>query len=259
MNFRQSAVALLASARLVLTSTSSEHDQFKDVTWDDQNWVIATHALDQGHYQSRLTLANGYFGVNVASAGPFFEVDEPVNGDVISGWPLFSRRQTFSTIAGFWNSQPRTNGSNYPWLYQYGWESFTAGIPHSSGLAVEANGHFLNASVNPDHISDFVSNLDVKAGIASWRYNWKPGGSGDGTVDVDYQMFVHKLYVNKAAVRLRLTATRDLNVTVYDVLDGDCAVRSDFVDKKFEDIPLRFGLLSAPETLPTSRPTYIRL
>jgi trehalose/maltose hydrolase-like predicted phosphorylase len=235
MNFRRATLALLASARLVLGSTSSEHDQFKDVTWDDQNWVIATHALDPGHYQSRLTLANGYFGINVASAGPFFEVDEPVDGDVISGWPLFSRRQTFSTIAGFWNSQPRTNGSNYPWLYQYGWESFTAGIPHSSGLVVEANGEFLNASVNPNHISDFVSSLDVKAGIASWRYNWKPGGSGDGTVDVDYQMFVHKLYVNKAAVRLRLTATRDLNVTVYDVLDGDCAVRSDFVDKKFEE------------------------
>jgi trehalose/maltose hydrolase-like predicted phosphorylase len=235
MNLRRATVALLASTRLVLGSTSSEHDQFKDVTWDDQNWVIATHALDQGHYQSRLTLANGYFGINVASAGPFFEVDEPVDGDVISGWPLFSRRQTFSTIAGFWNSQPRTNGTNYPWLYQYGWESFTAGIPHSSGLVVEANGEFLNASVNPNHISDFVSSLDVKAGIASWRYNWQPGGSGDGTVDVDYQMFVHKLHVNKAAVRLRLTATRDLNVTVYDVLDGDCAVRSDFVDKGFEE------------------------
>jgi len=234
-NFRRATVALLASTHLVLCSTSSEHEQFKDVTWDDQNWVIATHALDQGHYQSRLTLANGYFGINVASAGPFFEVDEPVDGDVISGWPLFSRRQAFSTIAGFWNSQPRTNGTNYPWLYQYGWESFTAGIPHASGIVVEANGEFLNASVNPDHISDFVSSLDVKAGIASWRYNWRPGGSGDGTVDVDYQMFVHKLYVNKAAVRLRLTATRDLNVTVYDVLDGDCAVRSDSVEKKFEE------------------------
>ncbi|USP73814.1 carbohydrate-binding module family 32 protein [Curvularia clavata] len=232
--FLGATVGFLTSAHLALGSTSSEQDQFKHVTWDDDNSVISTHALDQGHYQSRLTLANGYFGINVAAAGPFFEVDEPVDGDVISGWPLFSRRQAFSTIAGFWNSQPRTNGSNYPWLYQYGWESFIAGIPHWSGLIVEADGEFLNASVNPDHISDFVSSLDVKAGIASWRYNWKPGGFGDGTIDVDYQLFVHKLYVNKAAVRLRLTSTRDHNVTVYDVLDGDCAVRSDFVEKKFE-------------------------
>ncbi|KAF2624456.1 carbohydrate-binding module family 32 protein [Macroventuria anomochaeta] len=228
-------IALLATTRHVSGSSSSEQDQFKDVQWDDDNWMIRTHALDPGHYQSRLTLANGYFGINVASAGPFFEIDEPVDGNVISGWPLFSRRQTFSTIAGFWNSQPRTNGTNYPWLYQYGWESFVAGIPHWSGLQVEANGELLNASVNPEHITDFVSSLDVKAGIASWRYNWKPGGSEDGVIDVDYQLFVHKLYVNKAAVRLRLMATRDVNVTVYDVLDGDCAVRSDFVDKKYEE------------------------
>jgi trehalose/maltose hydrolase-like predicted phosphorylase len=228
-------VAFLATLHLVSGSSSSEQNQFKHVQWDDDTWTIHTHALDEGHFQSRLTLANGYFGINVASAGPFFEVDKPVDGNVISGWPLFSRRQTFSTIAGFWNSQPRTNGTNYPWLYQYGWESFVAGIPHWSGLQVEANGERLNASVNPEHITDFVSSLDVKAGIASWRYNWKPGGSGDGLIDVDYQLFVHKLYVNKAAVRLRLTATRDVIVTVYDVLDGDCAVRSDFIDKKYEE------------------------
>ncbi|KAL6706532.1 alpha,alpha-trehalase ath1 [Coniothyrium glycines] len=233
---RGASIAFLAvTTRLVASSRSSEQDQFKDVHWDDDNWVISTRTLDPGHYQSRLTLSNGYFGINVASAGPFFEVDMPVAGDVISGWPLFSRRQTFSTIAGFWNSQPRTNGTNYPWLYQYGWESFVAGIPHWSGLHVEANGERLNASVDPEHISDFVSSLDVKGGIASWRYNWKPGGVGDGIIDVDYHLFVHKLYVNKAAVRLRLTSTRDINVTVYDVLDGDCAVRSDFIDKGYEE------------------------
>ncbi|KAJ4346234.1 alpha,alpha-trehalase ath1 [Ascochyta clinopodiicola] len=208
---------------------------FKDVDWDDDNWIISTRALDQGHYQSRLTLANGYFGINVASAGPFFEVDKPVADDVISGWPLFSKRQTFSTIAGFWNSQPRTNGTNYPWLYQYGWESFVAGIPHWSGLQIEANGEMLNASVDPEHITDFVSSLNVKAGVASWRYYWRPGGSGKDAIDVDFQLLVHKLHVNKAAVKLRLTATRNINVTVYDVLDGDCAVRSEFVDKRFEE------------------------
>ncbi|CAO2647938.1 Nn.00g088600.m01.CDS01 [Neocucurbitaria sp. VM-36] len=242
LSIRRTAIAsLLASSRLVCGSTSSEHDQFEDVHWDDDNWVLSTHTLDQGHYQSRLSLANGYFGINVAAAGPFFEVDEEVEGNVIGGWPLFSRRQAFSTIAGFYNSQPRTNGSNYPWLYQYGWESFVAGIPHWSGLLVEANGELLNASVNPAHISDFISSLDVKAGIANWRYSWKPGGSGDGTIDVDYQLYIHKLYVNQAAIRLRLTASRDVNVTVYDVLDGDCAVRSDFVEKKYEkDTPTIF-------------------
>jgi trehalose/maltose hydrolase-like predicted phosphorylase len=234
-SLRHATTALLATTRLVQASTSSEQKEFEDLTWDDDNWVLSTRTLDQGHYQSRLSLANGYFGLSVAAVGPFFEVDEQVGGNGVSGWPLFSRRQTFSTIAGFYNNEERTNGSNYPWLTQYGWDSMIAGIPHWSGLHVEANGEMLNASVKPEHISDFVTSLDVKGGIASWKYNWKPGGSSDGTIDVDYQLFVHKLYVNQAAIRLRLTASRDMNVTVYDVLDGDCAVRSQFVDKKYEE------------------------
>lgn len=227
--------ALLAVAQITRCLSSSEHEQFKDVTWDDDNWTLSTHKLNPSHYQSRLSLANGYFGISLASAGPFFEVDVQDGGKGVAGWPLFSRRQAFSTISGFWNSQPRTNGTNYPWLYQYGWDSVIAGIPHWSGLHVEANGEMLNASVNPEHISDFVTSLDVKAGIASWRYQWKPGSLGDGTIDVNYQVFVHKLRINQAAVRLRLTATRDVNVTVYDVLDGDCAVRTDFVAKGYEN------------------------
>lgn len=232
---RQASIALLATSRIVLGSSSSEQKQFENVTWTEDSWTLSTHALNQGHYQSRLSLANGYFGISVAAVGPFFEVDEQVEGNGISGWPLFTRRQTFSTIAGFYNNQPRTEGSNYPWLYQYGWDSMIAGIPHWSGLHVEANGEVLNASVNPEHISGFVTSLDVKTGIASWRYDWKPGGIEDSTIYVDYQLLVHKLYVNQAAVHLRLTATRDINVTIYDVLDGNCAVRSDFVDKNFED------------------------
>ena len=47
---------------------------FSNVTWDDDNWILSTTKLDQGHYQSRMSLANGYLGINVAAAGPFFEV-----------------------------------------------------------------------------------------------------------------------------------------------------------------------------------------
>jgi trehalose/maltose hydrolase-like predicted phosphorylase len=232
---RYATLAFLASTRLVHASTSTEQKQFANVAWDDDNWVLSTRSLDQGHYQSRVSLANGYFGISLAAAGPFFEVDEQDGGKGVSGWPLFSRRQAFSSIAGFFNNEERTNGSNYPWLYQYGWDSVIAGIPHWSGLHVEANGAILNASVDPAHLSDFVTSLNVKAGIAEWKYTWKPDGKEDSAIEVDYQLYVHKLYVNQAAVRLRLTAKHDTNVTVYDVLDGECAVRSQFVDKRYEE------------------------
>ncbi|OCK75581.1 carbohydrate-binding module family 32 protein [Lepidopterella palustris CBS 459.81] len=206
--------------------------RYPNVTWDDDNWRITTTNLDQGHYESRVSLANGYLGINVAAAGPFFEVDEFVHGDNINGWPIFNRRQTFATIAGFYDYQPQTNGSNFPWLYQYGGESVISGVPHWGGLVVEAGGQVLNASVDQTAISGFSSTLDIRAGLMSWSYTWTP--TGEAPLLVEYNMFVHKLYVNQAAIQLKLTASRDMNVTVVDVLDGDCAVRTDFVDRKFE-------------------------
>ncbi|KAF2191245.1 carbohydrate-binding module family 32 protein [Zopfia rhizophila CBS 207.26] len=223
-------VALLAGLEYV--SAITYETRFRGVTWDDDKWHLTTRNLDQGHYQSRMSLANGYLGINVAAVGPFFEADTPENGDNINGWPLFDRRQTFASIAGFYNYQERMNGTNYPWLYQYGGESVISGVPHWAGLVVEANGATLNASVDAEDISDFSSTLDIGAAVLRWSYTWKPGG-GDA-IKVEYSMFVHKLYVNQAAVQLKLTASRDTNVTVYDVLEGDAAKRTDFVEKKYE-------------------------
>lgn len=208
--------------------------RFDGTTWDDKNWRISTNHLDQGHYQSRMSLANGYLGINVAAAGPFFEADTPVDGDNINGWPLFDRRQTFATIAGFWDSQPTTNGTNFEWLNQYGGESVISGVPHWSGLHVKIGDEVLDASVPQDQISGFTSTLDIRSGTMQWSYTWSP--SAGPAVDVEYEMFVHKLYVNQAAVQLKLTSSRNVNATVIDLLDGDCALRTDFVDKKFEPV-----------------------
>lgn len=40
-------------------------------------------------------------------------------------------------------------------------------------------------------------------------------------------MLVHKLYLNQAAVELKMTAKDDTKVTIIDVLNGDCAVRTE--------------------------------
>lgn len=222
-------LALLVAAFSCCALGQVYDTRFEGVTWDNENWVLTTTTLDQGHYQSRMSLANGYLGINVAAVGPFFEVDTPVDGDMISGWPLFSRRQTFATISGFWDYQPTTNGTNFEWLNQYGGESVISGVPHWAGLTVEArSGQVLNASVDTSQISNFTSSMNFKTGVLSWNYTWTP--TAGSPLAVAYTMFVHKLNVNQAAVQLSLTATNDANVTVNDVLEGDCAVRTDFVD-----------------------------
>ncbi|KAI9660099.1 MAG: hypothetical protein M1821_001451 [Bathelium mastoideum] len=218
-----------ASQRLYQPLNHTYSTQFENGIWDDGNWILTTTTLDQGHYESRISLANGYLGINVASIGPFFEADSQVDGDDIEGWPLFNKRQTFATIAGFYDFQPTTNGSNFPWLDQYGGESVISGIVHFAGLGVVVNGKVLNASVHLSQISNFSSRMDFRAGVKSWDYTWTP--ESETPIHVEYTMFVHKLHVNQAVVQLRLTAEKSANVTILDVFNGDSAVRTDFVNK----------------------------
>lgn len=227
-------------ARLSLLSFFGSHvlastypTRFAGVEWDNEHWRITTTNLDQGHYQSRMSLANGYLGINVAAVGPFFEVEVPVDGDDINGWPLFDRRQTFATIAGFYDSQPQTNGTNFAWLYQYGGESVISGVPHWAGLTVEYGGHMLNASVDPSTISNWSSTLDMRAGTMEWDFTWSP--TEQVVLDIEYEMFLHKLYINLAVVQLRISSReKDTNVTITDIFNGDCAVRTNFVNSSLE-------------------------
>ena len=43
-------------------SSSVYNTRFSSVTWDNDLWRVTTTALDQGHYQARQSIANGYFG-----------------------------------------------------------------------------------------------------------------------------------------------------------------------------------------------------
>ncbi len=200
--------------------------RFDNVTWDATNWVLTTTNLDPGHYQSRISVANGYHGINLASLGPFFEVEASEDGDNINGWPLFTRRQSFATVGGFWDSEPKTNGSNFPWLYQYGWDTAISGIPHWGGIVADLGGNnFLAASTDPSTISNFVSSLDMKQGLKSWAFTWRPAGNY-GSFNVSYQLFAHKLNINQAFVQLNITAAKTTNITIGNVINGDCAVRT---------------------------------
>lgn len=212
------------------SSESSVYEtRFPNVTWDNDNWVLSTTKLDLGHYQSRMSSANGYLGLSVAASGPFFEADVPVDGDNINGWPLFNRRQTFATMSGFFDLQPTTNGTNYPWLNQLGGESVISGIPHWGGiLVVLENGHYLDATVNPNATSNFTSSLDLKRGLSKWRYVWTPEDSQGLSFNIQYTLFANKLFVNQAVVQLQIQPSRDCKVSIVNLLDGRSAVRTAF-------------------------------
>ncbi|KAJ5296470.1 uncharacterized protein N7443_007363 [Penicillium atrosanguineum] len=209
---------------------------FDGVTWDEENWLLTTTNLEQGRMQSRGSVANGYFGINVASVGPFFEMDQQAEGgDVISGWPLFSRRQSFATIAGFFDYQPTTDEGNADWLWQYGGESVISGVPHWSGLVLDLGDNtFLDATVDNSTISNFSSTYDFKAGVLVWTYTWTPAGD-KGSFQIIYRLFNNKLYINQAVVDMQVIPSADSNGTIVNVIDGTSAVRTDFVDSGEDD------------------------
>lgn len=229
---RSSALPTLATAlavvlldRLTLTSARLYHTNFPSVTWDDDNWCLINTLPDQGHYQSRINLANGYIGINLASIGPFYDVEQPVDGDVIAGWPLFDKRNGFATLSGFWDLQPKTNSTNYPELSELGWESVISGIPHWAGLYLNVGGHVLNASTNLAEISNFRSTWNYRDGIVNWNYTWTPPSCA--SFDIDYSIFLNKLHVTHAAVQLKVMTSEDTDITVADALNGDAALRAD--------------------------------
>lgn len=211
-------------------SKSVYNTRFPNVTWDNAAWEVCTTNLDQGHYQSRMSIANGYLGINVAAAGPFFEQDVQVAGDNINGWPLFSQRQTFATIAGFFDEQPKTNGTNFEWLNQYGGESVISGVPHWSGIVVDLGADVcLDATVDKNTISNFISTLNAKTGVSTWSYTWSPAKSNGVSFNIKYTMFAHKVYVNQAFVQMQIQPSADTNVSIVNVIDGTSAVRTNFV------------------------------
>ncbi|KAF1987269.1 carbohydrate-binding module family 32 protein [Aulographum hederae CBS 113979] len=224
---------LLAAFLPSISASRIYQTKFSNVTWDDDNWKLTTSAFNQGRYQSRISLANGYLGINLATTGPFFEVDVPYleEGNEISGWPLFNRRQTFATIGGFWDYQPETNGTNFPWLNQYGGESVISGVPHWAGLYIIADGQVLDAKVKNESISHYSATLDIGTGSFQWKYRWTPANSS--YIDVEYSMFLHKLHVTQAAIQLKMASSAPMDVKVVDVFEGDCAVRTDFVEKSY--------------------------
>lgn len=205
---------------------------FDGVTWDEDNWLLSTTNMDQGRFETRGSVANGYLGINVASAGPFFEIDSPED---TNGWPLFSTRQSFATISGFFDSQPTTNGSNFPWLSQYGGDSVISGVPHWSGLILDlGNDTYLDAKVDNKTISNFRSTFDFKAGVLIWSYKWTPEGD-KGSFQITYRLFAHKLYVNQAVVDMEIIPSKESEATVVNVMDGASAVRTDFVETGEDD------------------------
>ncbi|KAH8685776.1 glycoside hydrolase family 65 protein [Tricladium varicosporioides] len=223
---------LLLSSR-ALASTDFSVTTTSNYAWNQSTWTLTSNRYIPGQYQARLSLANGYIGASLSSAGPFFETDvnqtHPDGGiQPINGWPLFDTRIAFSTISGFYDVQPNATGTNYPWLNQYGWESFISGIPHPTALVFAFGKTYLDATAKNTTISNFASSISFKTGVGKWSYTWTPEKSAalSASFNVSYTAIFSRVRPNVVAVEARITPSADISGTVTDLLDGRSAARS---------------------------------
>jgi trehalose/maltose hydrolase-like predicted phosphorylase len=120
--------------------------------------------------------------------------------------------------------------ANHALQNQYGWESIISGIPHWAAIVLDlGESAYLDAATNASEISNFTSTLDMKNGVLSWAYVWTPPDAT--SFNISYQLFAHKVNVNQAFVQLNVTAAEAANITIANVLNGDCAVRAQPADK----------------------------
>ncbi|KAL3424541.1 acid trehalase [Phlyctema vagabunda] len=207
-------------------------------TWNQSDWSLTSTVLTQGQYQARLSLSNGYVGASLSQAGPFFEKDvnqSDSTGTIpINGWPLFDERLSFSTISGFFNVQQNTTGSNYPWLYQYGYDSFIAGIPHPTAIIFSFGEQYLDATVKNETISNFSSKISFKTGVGEWSYTWAPENTG-ASFNVTYTALFSRARPNVIAVKADIVPSASIDGTVTDLLDGQSAYRAYVESKGLDD------------------------
>ncbi|KAK8039593.1 hypothetical protein PG993_008004 [Apiospora rasikravindrae] len=190
------------------------------VSWDDATWTLKSTVPLPGTFAAWVPQSNGYIGIAQGSLGPFFELSRYNDSE---GWPSYSKpRRTFATTTGFWGSETSTDE-----LDPRG-ESFISGLPHFTDLLVEACGDLLHGSTDLAEISDFVSELSFKEGIATWSYIWQPPSCmNNKTISIKYESLLSRADRQLAAVKLSLASSSGLDdVKIIDRLDGRSALRT---------------------------------
>lgn len=217
--------------RNLINSHNNEHiftqlQYSEGAFYDEKTNTIGTLSLPDHHlFQRQPYVANGYIGARIPGLGQGFALDllsnSPVANteDLTNGWPQFNRRFAGAFAAGFYNLQETTNGTNFPWLHQYGWDSTISAIPQWTSLTVTSEeGFSLNPSLPSESwgsISDYSQTLSFEDGVVSTLYTWM------GKLNLRFNVTANKKHINVGTVTLEIHNPTDkkIEMTVADSLD----------------------------------------
>jgi hypothetical protein len=103
--------SLFAATSIVISSPISPNGPTAS-----NEWILSTTKINTTTFQNEPYVANGYIGARLPVEGFGLRIHQAVdyskeNGT--QGWPLFTLRQTSSVVAGFYDQQDETKGTNF--------------------------------------------------------------------------------------------------------------------------------------------------
>ncbi|RLV90768.1 Cell wall acid trehalase ATC1 [Spathaspora sp. JA1] len=210
--------------------------------YDNETNVIGTIEFAPfNQYQRQPYVANGYIGSRIPNLGHGFTYDQLSDSpdansdDLLNGWPLFNPRYAGAFIAGFYNIQKNTTGTNFPELLDNGYESVIAAVPQWTTLKLSTSKDNQNYTLDPalppsqiGSISNYVQNLSLSNGIVTTQYTWLD------SIDVKYEILAHRSDINLGVVNLEVynSGNETVKLDIIDELDFKSAQRSQLTEIK---------------------------
>ncbi|ORZ05353.1 Six-hairpin glycosidase-like protein [Lobosporangium transversale] len=199
-------------------------------------WTLSTTVINTTSFLNEPYVSNGYIGARLPVEGVGLRIHPAIDyegRDGVQGWPLFELRQTASIVAGFYNQQGDTKGTNF----QTGGQQVISLLPTWTSL-------FLTVSPSPDsppedwvtyrpgvelsQVKSFRQSLSLRNGVVQTNVTWSPfDPSNNGShIQLHYTVVAHRSRPNLGLVRLDISGlTKGQQVIITDALDGAGAQR----------------------------------
>ncbi|UZJ52518.1 hypothetical protein CBS101457_001838 [Exobasidium rhododendri] len=195
-------------------------------------WILSLDYLNQSSFTAQPYVSNGYIGSRLPAVGVGYQEFSPLpdnaqeNGQ---GWPLFGPRRTATMVAGFYDVQNSTIGTNFP--QTKGGEQVIALLPSwtSLYLTVTRTNDSKEATFAPGvlnaTVTDYKQTMSIRSGEVSTSLVWTP--EGFGAVHLNYTVLAHRHRPNLGMMRLQVDCKAShTNLIISDVLDGQGAQRT---------------------------------
>ncbi|KAF9920549.1 alpha,alpha-trehalase ath1 [Linnemannia zychae] len=266
--FAVNLIAIVVTVLPILTSGSplNLYTRATSSSSSDDEWLFRTSTFNTTSFLAEPYVSNGYIGARLPVEGMGLRIHPAINYDEMDGtqgWPLFSLRQTASTVAGFYGLQNKTRGTNFEQTDHEQvisllptWTSLYLTVYSTGKPAASADSATYRVDVDPSQIKSFSQSLSMRNGIVETKVVWSPfnttgGKSASSAINLHYTILAHRDRPTLGLVRLDVSGlTSGQQVVITDALDGAGAQRVEGEKAgKLKESELPYGIYSSVQPL----------